>query len=272
MGISDVWSFVQDVVTWTPALTVDSFSSPKSKKLFKEFQYTLYSSMLTKALAGNIIFYVLLLIVQLSYFISNMKEMFISTGFEGIAGGILLHVAAFSLHLVFPWFFRSTRFVFIFASLLLSHYICNISSLMLPGTLVHTCNAIVLLLMATIYFQNSTLFLCLSCLIEFLLSFVGKIILVSANPETFPGSVPVWSEVSIKMQSMTYNFIFPQVPALILLTLSVIVLCLSIHILNCINTRNAFTCIEYNTVANIYVKKEIDNQVRDKLSSIKFYY
>ena len=62
---------------------------------------------------------------------------------------------------------------------------------------------------------------------------------------------------------MTYNLIFPQVPAQILLTLSVIVLCLIIHIINCINTRNAFTCIEYNTVANIYVKKEIDNQVCD---------
>lgn len=188
---------MQNVATWTPALRMNRFSSYKSKEIFKEFQFTLYSCMLMKALAGNILFYILLMIANLVNHELSIAADRRSSGLEAAVGGIFLHLVAIALQRFCPRLFRIIYFPIIVTSILLIEYVGRYSFLLVPGTLINTCHTILFLLVATIYFQNSTLFLSVSCMIRFIINFVGKVLLVANRASAFPGSVPITAEVRV---------------------------------------------------------------------------
>ena len=196
LSFHNIWPAIGNVVTWTPALKLKGFSSEKSKRLFKEFQFTLYSTMLSRVLAGNVIFYALIFVVQLLQAPLGMEPFQITSRLEGVVGGILFHLAAFAIYCFFPQVFRAGYFFIILVSIVLNLYVGKYFYIPVPGTLVNTSCTILFLLMATIYFQNSTICLSMSCILQFIFNLASKTLLI-ARPSSFPGSVPITSEVTL---------------------------------------------------------------------------
>ena len=196
------WDSVNKASTWSPALTLNTFSSESSKQLFKEFKYTHYSSMLTKAFFGNLLFYLLFVLMKTALFTTTTASPVEDTlaaerisDLVVMAGGFVFHLIAILLRLYFPKLFRSSYFFFAIMSLAWIQYTGRSVHNYSPGTVIETCVTILFLIMGTIYFQNSTLFMTFFCLLQLIFAFTNKAILLKQYPDRFPGGVPIFAEV-----------------------------------------------------------------------------
>lgn len=183
------WENVSSFITWTPAL--DRLSSHRSKQLFKNFQHDMHLCMLKMIMLGIILISILVLLGQVMYF----KCLSYS---PVILGVIILcpvyHAFAIGFQLAFPKIFRSLYFLIVIMSLILSESMQECTRKFQPGTFLTTCNTVLFLLTATVYFHNSTPLLVVSCVFKICRNMFLKISLMM-KPTLFPGNVPILSEV-----------------------------------------------------------------------------
>ena len=187
------WNWARSVTTWTPGLK--QISTPKCKEIYKEFQYTLYSSMLTKALAGNIIFHFFLLLENFFHYQHGGSEVKQIPQYTTASIAFVFHSLAIALQYFRPKCFRNIYFGVTILSMVLIYTVSQKSDTIVSGSLINTCSTILFLLVATTYFQNSTVLLALSCLAKLILNMYGRICVVFTKADVYPGSIAVQSEV-----------------------------------------------------------------------------
>ena len=183
------WHTMKECITWTPGLLNNRFSSPKSKDIYKDFQYTLYSSMLMKVLVGNVLFHFFHVIYNVFFYHTTSNTLKMSY-YIAPTIGITFHVVAITLLHFQPKGFRKIYLVLIICSVLLIQLVGKRPPYSVTcGILINTCSTILYLLVATIYFQNSTVLLVLSCLTQLLSNVFSKTYLIINDSEAFRRTV-----------------------------------------------------------------------------------